>query len=303
MRKAFAFLLPAFLIIILVLCFMRKEKYAMVKDGLYVIMDDEMQPYVTFDSKSNTWRCGAGIAVSWSIGGIYSQKKDIITAMNDTGSDEIALFKVISENKIKALKVNKSVFPDEKSWIAEGKTYEYNTFNNAADADSLFKTICSASDALNMSKETDTVVFENLHCVSGSEIWDRFYQSVSSNSPASVLCAYYYTLDETRVSEELYEQEKDSYPVLYFYLVEYDGEKYTVKVRDSKSEEIEKHDTYKYLLHFTGEAPATALYSKYDNYVLVDDPEATWEGIFAGIISSQSGAGYRHCTVYQNNYN
>ena len=54
-------------------------------------------------------------------------------------------------------------------------------------------------------------------------------------------------------------------------------------------------------VHFTGDAPSsTALYSSYDNYVLVDDPTATWEGIWAGMVSSQLVAGYKHFTVYRN---
>ena len=62
---------------------------------------------------------------------------------------------------------------------------------------------------------------------------------------------------------------------------------------------MRKH--FKYLLHFTGDAPSsTALFSSYDDYVLVDDPTATWEGIIAGLASSQFGAGYKHCTVYRN---
>jgi len=161
-------------------------------------------------------------------------------------------------------------------------------------------TVCSADDALELSKKTDTVVFEGLRCTSGSDVWDAFYQAVSNKSPASVLCAHYYILNKESMSEELYESEKDQYPKLFFYLIEFDGEKYTVKTRESTAETIDYQETFQYLLHFTGMAPATARYSSYDNYVLVDDPSATWEGIMAGIISSKFGAGYKHCTVYQN---
>jgi hypothetical protein len=73
-----------------------------------------------------------------------------------------------------------------------------------------------------------------------------------------------------------------------------------LKTRESTAETIDYQETFQYLLHFTGMAPATARYSSYDNYVLVDDPSATWEGIMEGIISSKFGAGYKHCTVYQN---
>ena len=165
-------------------------------------------------------------------------------------------------------------------------------------AESLFGTVCSADEALKLAKDSDAVVFEERGCTSGKEAWDAFFAAVESGSPASVICAHYYTLDKERVSEEAYEKEKDKYPVLYFYLVEYDGKEFSVKVRDSSAEAPEREDNFKYLLHFSGKMPSTALYSEYNNYVLVDDPSATWEGIEEGILSSQSDAGYRHCTVY-----
>ena len=88
---------------------------------------------------------------------------------------------------------------------------------------------------------------------------------------------------------------------MFLYLVEYDGTEYSVKVRESTVEAVDYQESFKYLLHFTGDAPSsTALYSSYDNYVLVDDPTATWEGIWAGLVSSQLGAGYKHFTVYSN---
>ena len=102
------------------------------------------------------------------------------------------------------------------------------------------------------------------------------------------------------MSEALYEEEKDRYPKLFFYLVEYDGKEYSVKTRESNTETTDYQETFRYLLHFAGDAPASALYAEYDNYVLVDDPNATWEGIQAGLFSARSGAGYKHCTVYRN---
>lgn len=168
------------------------------------------------------------------------------------------------------------------------------------NAESLFQTICSADEALELARKTDAVVFEGMRCTSGQEVWDAFYQTVSDGSPDSVLCAYYYVLDKEHMSEKLYEEEKDKYPQLFFYLVEYDGKQYSVKTRESTVKALDYQETFRYLLHFTGEAPASAAFSTYDNYVLVDDPSATWEGIMEGMFSSQSGAGYKHCTVYQN---
>ena len=164
--------------------------------------------------------------------------------------------------------------------------------------ESLFQTVCTADEALALAKKTDAVVFEERGCTSGKEVWDAFYRAVSGNSPASVLCAHYYVLDRERVSEELYEEEKDQYPKLFFYLVEYDGKEFSVKTRDSTEEKPDQQETFRYLQHYTGDAPSTALYSSYDNYVLIDDPDATWDEIMAGMASSQLNAGYRHCTIY-----
>ena len=165
--------------------------------------------------------------------------------------------------------------------------------------DSLFQTVCSADEALKLAKKTDTVVFEQQGCTSGREVWDSFFRSVSNGKPASVLCAHYFVLDKERISEELYEEEENEYPKLFFYYVEYDGKEYHIKTRESTKETPDDRETFQNLLHLTGEAPETALYSAYDRYVLTDEPSITWEDIEAGLYSSQAGAGYRHFTVYE----
>ncbi len=165
--------------------------------------------------------------------------------------------------------------------------------------DAIFQTVCSAEEALELARQTDTVVFEQQGCTSGNEVWNTFIQNVNAETPACVLCANYYVLDKARMSEALYEQEKAQYPKLFFCLVTYDGKEYHVKSRESTAESPDYQESFPFLLHFTGEAPATALYSAYDRYVLVDDPSVTWEDIEAGLFSSQSGAEYHHFTVYQ----
>ena len=160
--------------------------------------------------------------------------------------------------------------------------------------------VCSADEALEWAKDTDTVVFEDGALTSGGGVWDDFYAAVGKNTPASVLLAHYYTLDEESVSSELYASEKDNYPVLFFYLVEFDGEKYSFTVRFSDDTETDHEGSFKYLLHFSGDAPSTANFDSYDAYALVDDPTATWDGIWDGVASSQFGAGYEHFFVYCN---
>ena len=176
-----------------------------------------------------------------------------------------------------------------------------NGSSEGPDIRTIFGTVCSANEALDLSRKTDTVVFERQGCTSGNEVWDSFYQTVISGSPATVLCAHYYVLDKERMSAELYEEEKGQYPRLFFSLLEYDGKEYSVKVRESSVEALDYQETFQYLLHFTGDAPsATAHYSTYDNYVLVDDPTVTMEGIWAGMVSAQHDAEIKHYTVYRN---
>lgn len=180
-------------------------------------------------------------------------------------------------------------------------TNETSEHEGPADPEILkiFETVCPADEALELSRKTDTVVFEAQGCTSGKDIWDSFYQDVMNGSPASVLLAHYYTLDPQHMSEELYEEEKDLYPKLFFYLLEYEGKEYSLRTRESSEETPDDQQTFQYLLHFAGDTPSTALYASYDNYVLADDPEVTWDRILAGMASSQSGAAIRHCTVFR----
>ena len=153
-----------------------------------------------------------------------------------------------------------------------------------------FETMCSADEALELSRQTDTVIIEDLRCTSGKEVWSSFYNASSGGDKSSVLCAYYYTLDQDNVSVELYEEEKDKYPVLFFSLIEYDGEKYSIKTRDSSLSELDSQDTYNCLLHFENE--------NYDIYILTDDPSLTLEEINRSEYSSNYNAFIKHTTVY-----
>ena len=167
---------------------------------------------------------------------------------------------------------------------------------------SLFDVVCSADEALEQAKTAGIPVMENLRCTAGQAVWDDFYQAVSADKESQVVCLMYYTLDRSHMTQEAYEAEKDDYPMAFFTLLSYDGEQYTVTVRQSSETEPESEDTFPYLRHFTGKMPAQSHYSAYDAYVLVDDPNATMEGIWAGMVSSspEIASGYRHHTVYMN---
>ena len=169
-----------------------------------------------------------------------------------------------------------------------------------SDIEKIYKTVCSADEALALAKSSPVAVFEFKGCTSGKETWNDFYRKVSEGKAASVLCAHYYTLDKDHISEELYEQEKDLYPELYFYLIKFDGKKYTIDIRLSSSEQEETQDVYSSLCHYTGDAPnSDSLFEKYEYYVLTDDPDVTWDEIMRSILDSSDPSMIRHCTVYE----
>ena len=163
--------------------------------------------------------------------------------------------------------------------------------------------ILTAEEALEWAYDNPVVVQDDGQITSGRDVWDSFFDSVNAKKPASVMCVYNYVLDEESVSPELYEEEKDLYPQLFFCLLRYDGEVFHVKMRKSDETKLDTDETYKYLLHLSAENPDTALYRYTDQYVLVNDPSVTWEQLQRSMISSQSSDWIKHSTVYMDMYN
>lgn len=159
----------------------------------------------------------------------------------------------------------------------------------------------SAEGVLKQVKNEDYVVFENLRLTNGKRVWEKFYDKAMSGEACSVNVAHYYTLKEDSVSEEYYESEKDNYPVIYLAELTFDGSEYNIKVWNSDKTELDTDRTYKYLMHYTGEPDSpSAVFSRYDNYVLVNDNTVTYEDIQWGMYSSQLGDYIDHYSVYIN---
>lgn len=175
----------------------------------------------------------------------------------------------------------------------------------AMDTETLFNTAMSADDALAAAKRARVVVMESVCVTSGREVWNEFYTKTEKGEPASVLIAQYYTLDPERVDPELYEKEKDDYPVLYFSLLTYNGESYAITVKDCRTCKADSSGEWKYLKHFTGSLRYTSsAYDEYDRYELLNDPDVTsWEQLEHGILSSQFGDYIPFHTVYVDYYN
>lgn len=160
--------------------------------------------------------------------------------------------------------------------------------------------VCSAEEALKWAEENPVAVSGEFS--TGHEIIETFFNTANAGNPASVLCAKYYEIHPESMSAELYEAEKDQYPVLYFFLVEYDGKEYHVKVRGSSGTESDREETYPHFVHLTGENPAGALTKYTDEYDLVDDPAVTLEQIHASMFSSSSPETIRFTSVFTDHH-
>ena len=262
-----------------------------LKDGFYVLENSEMGAYIAFDLKTKGFVTAAGMAISYAETGLYEKDGNTITLK--TKNDSAVVLKMLSDSEIQIVSVKQNDTLG-MNWLPEGSRMVFTRFGDP------FETVASADEALAFAKENGFTVMENGLCTSGKEFWDTFCASVSKKIPDSAGTASYYTLDPERVSEELYEEEKDQYPQLFFTQIDYDGETFYVKTRLSTEETPESEESYKYLKHYTGKLPAGARHETYDYWVLTDDPDVTWEKIEWGMVSSQSGDWIRHKTVFTN---
>ena len=156
----------------------------------------------------------------------------------------------------------------------------------------------SAEEMLAKAVEENFVVMENFQFLSGEEQWKEFVETAQAGNPAVVYLAHYYTLNKEQVSEELYEQEKEEYPKIFLVSLHFDGEKYTITDRPGYEEQPVMVRTYPYLVKFEGEPSSTsAVFDRYEYYVLVHDKNVTWEELEWGTFSSQMGDYIDHCRV------
>ena len=256
----------------------------MLKSGTYILNNDAMNPYIFFDTQQKIWRIGPGLMYSVGIGGTYDVSGNRIIARDQKGEKTIMELSVSNENEIRVETISPEM---DQNWITAGEVFVYDQFDNGSpDIDSIFRTVCSADGALTVCLDQNITVIDNLRCVSGQQAWEEFRQQVSEGLSARTLVAHYYTLDKEHVSEELYQQEKDNYPQLYYYLVEYDNNQFTVTIRKSNEEQQDYHGVFRCLNHYAGDNPESALYRHYDRYVLTDDPEVTWQQLEWSILSS-----------------
>lgn len=152
--------------------------------------------------------------------------------------------------------------------------------------------------SLEDAKNDGLVVYEDFDITAGQSIWDSFIKKTKNGEPCTVRLMFYYTLDGQGITpaHEQYEEIKDNYPVFYIQDLIFDGKVYTLY---SVEEDEEYTFKYKYLKWFREEPVSDgATYSEHIRYVLVNDDTVTWDQIWKGMISSQSGAWIDHKTVY-----
>lgn len=247
--------------------------------GQYVSTGDGMGAYVFLNVVEKTWRVGPGIAVSVSTGGDYVIVGDMLTAAEGDGYGFV--FRIGPDDTLTAETVN----PRQDWGVKKGDSFalKYRYISGS---------ICSADEALRLAKEDGATVIEGSTCTSGREHWESFVSETSEGWPLSAEVVQWYGAD---VSSD----RKDS---LFFIDIRYNGEEYEIKVRKSDEETPEIDETFKYLKHETGEMDSNARYKYYDCWFLVDDPEATYDGIIAGMFSSSADAGFRHFIVFREYY-
>lgn len=161
-----------------------------------------------------------------------------------------------------------------------------------------FPTTMSADEMLQKAIEEDFVVMYEFQYVNGEEKWQEFFETTKNGTPATIHLAKYYTMDEVGVSKEYYEANKDEYPKIFLLTLCFDGEKYTITDRPGTMEDAEMVRTYPYLVKLEGKPrSATAIFDRYEYYVLVHDETLTWSEIERRSFSSKLEDSIDYCGV------
>ncbi len=155
--------------------------------------------------------------------------------------------------------------------------------------------------SLEQAKADSCLVMENGDVTSGKEVFDEFLGKTSREKDARIRVVNYYTLDESTVSEEYYEQEKDSYPVLFVTDVVYENGEYKTYSYANEDDELVKK-TYKYIIKDEFDANPEATFTNATYYMLVNDKSLTFNTIVKVLMSSNSNDYDRdisHFNIYQ----
>ncbi len=121
------------------------------------------------------------------------------------------------------------------------------------------------------------VAFNDLHLVSGSDVWNAFLYSVKAGKPCTIRIAEYYSDDKLYLSD-----------------LSFGGASYSVETTEGTSE------SFLYLNHYTDSVPNNPKYSKVDRYILTNDKYLTYKQLEFSMLSSSSLNQIPQYTVYCN---
>lgn len=138
---------------------------------------------------------------------------------------------------------------------------------------------------LEQAREENCLVMEDGSVTSGQDIFDDFLAKTENKEPASIRVVKYYTLDKSTVSPELYEQEKDKYPVMCITDVIYKNGTFTTYSYENLDDELFEK-TFKYMVKDEYIANPQATFTTSLNYILVNDKNVTYDKIMSSMLSS-----------------
>ena len=150
------------------------------------------------------------------------------------------------------------------------------------------------SYTLEQAKKDGCLVMEDSKVTSGKQTFTEF---VNRERDAIRIVSYYTLGDPSRYDPAYFETVKDDYPMLFVHDLSFDGEVYIWQSYENGKLQTE---TYRYLKEDI--EPARTEDADYDychRYLLVDDPDVTWDEVFQGLISSWYPTPTpRHASVY-----
>ena len=158
-----------------------------------------------------------------------------------------------------------------------------------------------ADYTLGQAKADGCVVFEDGDITSGQELWDDFVRLSDDGMPCVIRLVNYYTLEgQGNMSAELYEQEKDKYPQMYWADLTFEKSKYKWYTVENG---VEYNREFKYMKYMedTFENPSSD-HAGAEYFYLVDDRSVTHDDIMRSMFSSSSLDGIANCRVYSKYY-
>ena len=152
---------------------------------------------------------------------------------------------------------------------------------------------------LEQAKDDNCLIIEDGDITSGQATFDVFLSATEKNENATIRIVNYYNLgDKSQYSEELYEQEKDNYPIMYITDVVFENGAYTTYSYENNDDQLFTK-TFKYMIKDEGTADPESTYTTATYYILVNDKNVIWNDVFSSMVSSQSNDRISFYIIYQ----